>query len=289
MEVASSADKNLAEVQPILYGPECSRDEMNQPTIGITIDYRTSRPISYFQPTYNKLVGLVGCNSSDTLYCLRNTPYNKLNSVVNSAALSFGGVWFPTVDGDIVSGYGRDALAQGNFVHVPILIGTNSDEGTVFYSRGLNWSEQFNASLMATGMSADQASQLMEAYLVNNLEPILQNLGLDCIPPATSNYGTQYRRAATYGGDQAFIANRRLSCEIFAKAEFDTYCFRFNAIPADTPALQGATYYTEMGFVFYNLPGVGYPPTKFLPFQELGQEYKDLARLMNGDWIAFIN
>ncbi|KAH8880768.1 alpha/beta-hydrolase [Thozetella sp. PMI_491] len=249
----------------------------------------TSRPVSYFQPTYDKLAGLVGCNSSvNSLECLRNTPYGQLNAVVNSTAMGFGGTWFPTIDGDFIAGYNSEALSSGKFVHVPILIGCNSEEGTAFYTRGLNTSDEFKASLVASGMSDSQASQIMDAYPLNNTEAVLQNLPQDWVPPATAQYGLQYRRAATYAGDQTFIANRRLVCETYAKAGLETYCFRFNAVPAGTPALQGATHYAEIGFVFYNLLGVGYPPVKVPPFEGIGQEYSDLASLMNGDWISFI-
>ena len=252
----------------------------------------TSSPLSYFQPLYDKLTGLTGCNStSDSLGCLRSVPYDQINSVLNSSALNYGNTWWPTIDGDIISEHGSEALANGHFVKVPLLMGCNSEEGTSFTSVGLNTTEQLKESLMSgqSPMTSNIADQILQAYPFDNWEPVLKNLGPSWIPPATASYGTQYRRAATYAGDQTFIANRRLTCQTYASAGIDTFCYRFNTIPAGTSAMLGATHYTEIGFVFDNMLGVGYPPVKVPPFQGKGPEYSDLAALMNGDWISFIH
>ncbi|KAK8049359.1 hypothetical protein PG994_011089 [Apiospora phragmitis] len=38
-----------------------------------------------------------------------------------------------------------------------------------------------------------------------------------------------------------------------------------------------------------NVEGVGYAPNHRPPFEGLGDEFRDLARLVAGDWIAFVN
>lgn len=47
-------------------------------------------------------------------------------------------LWNPTLDGDFVARYGSEQLADGSFVHVPIISGANSDEGTAFSPAGVN-------------------------------------------------------------------------------------------------------------------------------------------------------
>lgn len=44
-------------------------------------------------------------------------------------------------------------------------------------------------------------------------------------------YGPYYRGSAAYFGDEVFIANRRLTCETWARANVSAYSYRFNTVP----------------------------------------------------------
>lgn len=70
-----------------------------------------------------------GCDGQeDLLACLRQVPTEELSNVFNSSATSdasYGAV----LDGDWFQTAPSDALVQGDYVDVPILIGCNSDEG----------------------------------------------------------------------------------------------------------------------------------------------------------------
>jgi carboxylesterase type B len=84
----------------------------------------------------------LGCGSApDKLQCLRQIPFETLNAWVSTAGLSLG--WQPVVDGDFIQGYTSLQLAKGQFVHVPIISGANSDEGTAFGPKGINTTEDF--------------------------------------------------------------------------------------------------------------------------------------------------
>ena len=115
---------------------------------------------------------------------------------------------------------------------------------------------------------------------------ILQNLPLDFVlgPP----YGPVFRRAATYYGDATFIAGRRLSAATWSAAGIPAYTYRFNAIPAGYKQEQGATHFVEVAFAMLTLSGVGYPPIRLPPFEGKPESYKDLARLMSGDYVSFV-
>lgn len=244
-----------------------------------------------YQRFYDKLANSTGCNTNvDSLDCLRNLPFEQLNKAVNTSDLS--SIWFPRMDNDLIANYSSQQVARGAFVKVPVILGANTDEGTSFGPKGINTTEQFLQNLIITSsppMSEDFAKKILAVYPLNSSSDVLPNLGgPDYVPPAYP-YGLQYRRTSTYYGDKAMIASRRLSCEAWSRHGLDAFCYRFNAIPAWASAFDGATHFVEVAFAMLNLDGVGYAPIRKPPFQGLGEEYKDLARLMSSDYIAFVN
>jgi carboxylesterase type B len=99
-------------------------------------------PLSPKQDAFNNLTHATGCaNARDKLQCLRQLPFATLNEVINSTGL--GTVWAPVIDGDYIQNKASVQLAQGNYVHVPIISGANSDEGTVFGPAGVNTTTDF--------------------------------------------------------------------------------------------------------------------------------------------------
>ncbi|KIW10074.1 hypothetical protein PV08_11034 [Exophiala spinifera] len=235
--------------------------------------------------SYQNLTQQTGCgNAGDKLQCLRALPYEQLNNVVNTSSLS--GAFGPRIDGDIIFSHSSLQLSAGRFVHVPIIIGTNSDEGTSFSPTGLNTTQDWLNALNASRIPSEFAQQILQAYADDTSVEILQNLppNYELGPPL----GAEYRRAATYYGDATFIAGRRLACETWAAAGLPAYSYRFNAIPAWSHQEQGATHFVEVAFAMLNLQGVGYPPVRIPPFQGKPESYKDLARLMSGHYVSFV-
>lgn len=258
---------------------------------GNPIFYGKQNRSKVFQNSYDALSAITKCNTTaDSLECLRSLPLGELNNALNTSAMATA--WYPQIDGDIIHRHSSEQIADGAFVHVPIILGANSDEGTAFAIKGINTTQDFLDVLTKgpkgpTGMPEAFAEKVLSSYPVNSSQNVLAFLGPDFVAPPYP-FGKEWRRAATYWGDQVFIANRRLCCETWAKAGVDAYCYRFNAVSALTDALNGVTHFTEVAFMMLDLGGYGYPPIQPSPFQGLGDEYKDLARLMNGDWISFV-
>lgn len=117
----------------------------------------------YFQPAYDQIVGLTGCNATlDTLQCLRELPVDDLQKVINSTAVGPANwtTFAPVMDGDFIQRYTSLQLEEGEFVKVPILSGSKSapspvldadtkggiavsQEGTPFSPYGINTTEEF--------------------------------------------------------------------------------------------------------------------------------------------------
>lgn len=98
------------------------------------------------QPQYDNITRQTGCaRSAGTLDCLRRLPFEQLNSVINTTGLAtaFG----PRIDNDLIARRSSVQLANNQFVHVPIIIGANSDEGASFSPMQINTTEDFTAAL----------------------------------------------------------------------------------------------------------------------------------------------
>lgn len=84
-------------------------------------------------------------NSLNTLQCLRELPYAALYSIANE-----GLEWFATVDGSFITQYPQINYREGTLAQVPILLGTNTDEGTSFGTTGTNTVEDCINELTST-------------------------------------------------------------------------------------------------------------------------------------------
>lgn len=76
-------------------------------------------------------------------------------------------VWNPIVDGDFLTAYPSTLMSQNKFIHIPLLIGANSDEGVSFGTRGLdNATAIFNnlLSYRSYAISPPTARRLLELY-----------------------------------------------------------------------------------------------------------------------------
>lgn len=83
-----------------------------------------------YQTNYDNFVANTSCSSAeDTLSCVRSLPFSILNDYFNRTG---GGAFVPMIDSDFIATWPSDQLNKGNFVKVPLLIGTNTDEGSAF-------------------------------------------------------------------------------------------------------------------------------------------------------------
>jgi para-nitrobenzyl esterase len=91
------------------------------------------------------IVGALGCNdlsSAATVACLRNLPVSSIlteqNNVTAAASLASLAAFFPNVDGDVIPQQPATALIFGQFNHVPVIEGTNGNEGALFVALGFD-------------------------------------------------------------------------------------------------------------------------------------------------------
>lgn len=173
------------------------------------------------QAVYNLLLSNTSCastvNTLASLDCLRALPFAELNAALNGTTAS---PWPPVMDGDFIADYPINQLRDGRFPRVPLLIGTNADEGTAFGSgRGPNDTEVSTDAAMryavadiigpqAPELTGKSLDELIDEAL--SLYPNIQAVGdpsLDKFPAIVANdtiatsLGLQYRRTGAFFGD----------------------------------------------------------------------------------------
>ena len=184
---------------------------------------------------------------------------------------------------------------------MPLIIGTNTDEGTGFGSgygpngKGVNTDAEWLQVLNSTGISPSSSS----AEILSALYPNIQALGIpslitypSIITPNSSladAVGLQFRRVAAYIGDIVVIAPRRASSIAWSSYNVPSYAYRFDVTVNGMPPYIGATHFQEVSFVFNNTLGQGYAVD---PFANLtaseSTAFQDLAVLMSRSWVSFI-
>ncbi|KAL2810033.1 Alpha/Beta hydrolase protein [Aspergillus granulosus] len=241
-----------------------------------------------YQGMYDEIVGKVGCDTAqDTLQCLREVSFKRLNAVFNGTDGNPAYNFSPAVDHDLVKEWGSDQLNKQEFVQVPIIAGTNTDEGASFGPTGINTTEQFYSYLTNGGsgfkLPPPIAREILDLYPDDPLQGIPAFLGSQRIP----SKGYQWRRTSAYAGDYSMHANRRRQCEVWAEADLPVYCYRFNMRSGNIDYLSGAAHFEEVAFVFNNIVGLGYHYG--LPFEGMPESYTRLSTLMASMWASFIH
>ncbi len=256
---------------------------------------------------YKTIMQRLNCpvDGEPSLACLRNQTIEGLNNAfdrVGTTPISRYNetdTWFPVLDGDFVRRRPSEQLALKQYVNVPVIVGTCTDEGTA-YAPIPGMPDALTTSLYLAGttstLNAFLAAKLMAKYPSNNTFGPPYQLNEGGYTGNLSEVGMtgEYRRVAAYVGDYLFIANHRKTCQTWANDGNPAYCFRFNAQSNGQPWHFGIKHLQDVAFVFYNLNGDGYDAAHnstqgVNPFEGKPQSYKDLADLMSRSWVSFVH
>jgi triacylglycerol lipase len=196
------------------------------------------------------------------------------------------------IDHDFIIDTGTNLTLNGQFVKVPYLLGTNRDEGTAFAPSGINTTEEFLAVVTRNPLThavVDNAT----AAIVAVVYPDIPEIGIpDTLvgrPPASREFGRQFKRAAAYAGDMVMQGPRRITAQSWAKYNGTAYTYIFDILPNGLNNYIGATHFQEVAFVFHNIAGNGYNNSVAVPpFEGMPESYIQAATLMSRSWVSFI-
>ncbi|KAL2838405.1 Alpha/Beta hydrolase protein [Aspergillus pseudodeflectus] len=230
----------------------------------------------WHQPMYDRIVDAVGCsNSSDTLQCLREIPFDTLYAVAYE-----GLEWFAAVDGDFIKEYPQISITQGRLAKVPILLGTNTDEGVSFGTTGVDTDEECIAQLISSKrwvLTEGQATELITYYPDDPTVGCPYGWGNVTWPAR----GLMYKRYSSMAGDITMDAPRRLLAQTMAQYKKDVYSYRWDVPALNETSNIGVSHFAEIPFVFAN-------PVQ--NFTRLGDDPArlELANLAARMWTSFV-
>ncbi|KAG6221519.1 hypothetical protein E4U26_005903 [Claviceps purpurea] len=252
------------------------------------------------QTIFNDLVrSIPSCaslvNTINALECLRNADFQQLNASIAhmTEAPILALIWPPVLDGTFLTDYGAKQIANGRFAKVPILVGSNSDEGSFFgpMSGVVNTDDDFRRAVqqVLSPAASGNINKSIHAILdeVLYLYPNIQSVGnpsLQTMPHLlqagdeyTQEVGLQRRRVNAFIGDMFFGYLRRRANLAWSRHGIPSFAYRFDVCPHGVPDTLGASHFQEVAFVLHNLNGEGYETN---PFGGNDTQYTKKARAL---------
>ncbi|KAK2061522.1 carboxylesterase [Colletotrichum caudatum] len=251
-----------------------------------SVSVATVRTLEQGQEQYDCLTNATGCNAqADTLACLRG---------VNATALQTEACQFnPNFDGDLVKASTLKRFADGQYLKVPTIAGTCTDEGTKNVDQSTDTVE---AALKSIN---DQAT----GSLSNASLALLRDTYLDKPAPVFPDSGRVWRQLSDGFGDFRLHCITKMFQDAMARDGVKTYNYRYGVLDEEQEALGFGAYHTvELNGVFGPNNTDGAPPKSYsttnAPIVPLTQAYwasfvrtldPNAARIMPGmpEWGAW--
>ena len=209
----------------------------------------------------------LGCDTeTDELACLRGKSPAEVAQVLPQGPFLFDGEgadWFPVIDGYNLPDDPPVMLASGDFAKVPVIVGANADEATIFFV-----------------LAGDEFAIENEADFEALADGILPGHGAEIVAEyPVADYETPQKAAEAAIGDAGFIcASRRTAREI---VEHGGTAFLYNFSHAPEGALfsgLGSFHSAEVRYVFGT-------PGQLMPGQ-LTENEVELSQAMMSYWFG---
>jgi len=205
-----------------------------------------------------ELARLLGCDGAgDTLAALRSVPPEQILAISHSDPGPFNrGLRFePVIDGWVIPHDTQACFASGLQHDIPLIIGSNADEGSRF----------------VTGMSVEEYQSWIRQMCLDSADDMLR-----LFPASTpEEVGEAFNRLYTV---MAFAYPARFVAASMETKKSGAFLYHFTRVPSAGEARERGAYHgVEISYVFGNLSA------------EAGYVAKDLdlSRDMMGYWTAF--
>jgi para-nitrobenzyl esterase len=182
-----------------------------------------------------KLAAQLGCTGSDTIGCMRKRSVKELFDAVTATGVSFG----PNVDGDLFPVQPRALFDAQNIAQVPYILGTNTDEGTLF------------TTAYASIDNEDDYHAVLKKNFTASIEDICEAYSLDQFKDSPNKYQASLARIF---GDARLVCPTYDTAVRASNAGSNVWLYNFD-IPANMGNL-GATHGSELVYVFGTGPSL---------------------------------
>eukprot|EP00405_Crypthecodinium_cohnii_P012793 CAMPEP_0206434000 /NCGR_PEP_ID=MMETSP0324_2-20121206/8862_1 /ASSEMBLY_ACC=CAM_ASM_000836 /TAXON_ID=2866 /ORGANISM="Crypthecodinium cohnii, Strain Seligo" /LENGTH=563 /DNA_ID=CAMNT_0053900361 /DNA_START=85 /DNA_END=1776 /DNA_ORIENTATION=+ len=217
----------------------------------------TAHPLDYAEKAYQEVLNATGCTD---LACLRKTSASKLTEAVLSipmgrccASLNDNPwlTWSPAIDGVELIGHPYELARRGQVTMVPILHGTNLDEGSMFTLASTNATEE-----QLQKEFKDYYDRTMGDELTTTATTMYSNLEKH---PEVPNVTHAWWVAQRAGGDQSFVCPANWASERLTQLGFKVYRYIFaHPEPKMAQHIPLVEHSSEIRYVFHQDPDRGW-------------------------------
>ncbi|KAK4194350.1 putative sterol esterase precursor [Triangularia verruculosa] len=210
------------------------------------------------QEIYDTVVARTSCSgTADTLNCLRNLPYQTFLKAANSvpAILSYNSValsYLPRPDGVTLTDSADRLVRAGKYAAVPMIIGDQEDEGTIFSLFQWNVTstsrlEDYLRGYFFHGATAKQIKGLVAEYspLISAGSPFGSGIFNEFYPG--------FKRLAALLGDVVFTLTRRVFIEYAVAANPSVPVWSYLASYNEGTLFLGTFHGSDLLQVFYGI------------------------------------
>ncbi len=214
------------------------------------------------EPQGDAFAAALGCNDPSTvLTCMRAASPSQVLTALPQKTADIGPTgasWLPVVDGFNIPDQPDALLTAGTFTKVPTLLGSNGNEGTLFFSIGLSASTDADYLALMNGMFQNQGPAIVAQY------------------PSAMYGGSDQAAAEAAIGDGLFVCPTRFTARALAQGGSPTFLYHFVHAPMAIFAGLGAFHSSEVPFIWEN-PYLGIV---------LDPAEKALSKTMIGYWFG---
>jgi para-nitrobenzyl esterase len=170
----------------------------------------------------------LGCDpAGDVPACLRRA------NVADLLAASAGISYWPIIDGDLIERASGASFADGSAMSIPILLGSNVDEGTIFVRQYKDATPDDYTSIIAESFGA-LGDAIIAQYPLRD-------------------YDTPYQALSAIVGDLLFVCDTTRTARRHTLAGHPAWLYRFGYVPPFAAGIGlGAFHGAELAFVFGN-------------------------------------
>jgi carboxylesterase type B len=208
------------------------------------------------QAVYDSVVERSGCaGSDDTLACLREVDYDTFLDAVNAepGILSYSSValsYLPRPDGHVLPESPDVLVKNGQYHAVPMIIGDQEDEGTLFALFQTNLTRtndivDYLSKLFFHSASKEELTVLVETY------PSAWSAGSPFRTGILNSFYSSYKRLAAILGDLVFTLTRRVFLADTLAVNPDVPSWSYLASYNHGTPLMGTFHASDLLQVFY--------------------------------------
>ncbi|GAP85073.1 putative cholinesterase [Rosellinia necatrix] len=244
-----------------------------------SVSFATVLTVAESQYQYDNLAIAAGCAGTGSLACLRAKTAAELQAVNKGSPYPGAQVaplypWGPVVDGDLLRNLTYDAYADGGFVRVPVIVGDDTNEGTIFTPRDA-------ATAGASGQFLKAQFPYLTLEQLGRVGALYPNPAAAACPAA----GCYWRQVSDAYGDLRYTCPGLFISSALSDAGVrGSYSYRYDVEDADQVAQGlGVPHTVEVNAIFGpdNVPGA---PRSYFP----GGANADVVPVIQAYWTSFI-